>query len=442
MQLIENLIILENSIPGAFIINSFEGTMEYLDDDTLKILKKWQNSNKIIPENDKEKIFYDNLVERNYLIESQIEQKKMKMEAFSYAKEVYDYALKTIEGEMVFIPTYACNFACPYCYEEGIEISNEILTEEMVDKAFDLYSHCCKDVLIFGGEPLLPFTENIVSYILDKCKKNDKNVTIITNGYYLMDFYDLLNKYEIQMFTITLDGDKEIHDKQRCLKNRAGTFDRIMKSIDYYLNNGKNIRIRMNIDNNNLVSCINLRNELLDKYSNYSENFSFELAPLFQHCLKEVNSFGKLFEYLDKDCDEKERRRRNAYYLKTKIGSYDSDIEKLLLPRYAYCSAQYNNYMFDPQGRIYSCLRTLGKDNLEIGTYYPEHKIYEKSIYTRNLNTMEKCKNCRYAVLCSGGCPINLKDDDDLYTAVCEKTEYIYENVFPELFYEKIKNEL
>lgn len=113
MHLLNNLLVLEKGIPGAFIINSLTGTVDYSNDDLLVILKKWQNTEYIHAETSQEIEFFENLKNVGYVVSCQEEEKILKEKSFSYVQGLYNENRKNQMGSLTFIPTYACNFACP-----------------------------------------------------------------------------------------------------------------------------------------------------------------------------------------------------------------------------------------------------------------------------------------------------------------------------------------
>ena len=67
------------------------------------------------------------------------------------------------------------------------------------------------------------------------CKKYDKEYIshLTTNGYLLNlnTYNELVNEFNVRGIEITLDGDKNYHDKRRFLNNGKGTFEIIYSNI-------------------------------------------------------------------------------------------------------------------------------------------------------------------------------------------------------------------
>lgn len=73
---------------------------------------------------------------------------------------------------------------------------------------------------------------------------------MITNGYLLNEEYAVrLKKMKLDAIQITLDGEKEVHDSRRVLKDgKTGSFEKILQGVKNAINVGLNVTIRVNID--------------------------------------------------------------------------------------------------------------------------------------------------------------------------------------------------
>jgi len=88
----------------------------------------------------------------------------------------------------------------------------------------------------FGGEPLLNLP--VTYFLSQKCHELASArgvklvVSIITNGLLLTpDVIDRLLPYGLAGVKVTLDGDRDTHNRMRPLRGRQGTFDRIVENI-------------------------------------------------------------------------------------------------------------------------------------------------------------------------------------------------------------------
>lgn len=134
---------------------------------------------------------------------------------------------------LTIIGTFACNFSCPYCYEDHSSASR--LKKADYDNIIEYISRRNirkVQVNLFGGEPLL-IAKDLLSFI-NRLRQLGISIHggITTNGYLLDDnVFKELVEANITDFQITIDGNKEIHDNQRCLANKAPTYDVIMGNL-------------------------------------------------------------------------------------------------------------------------------------------------------------------------------------------------------------------
>jgi uncharacterized protein len=158
---------------------------------------------------------------------------------------------------MVVHVTKNCNFRCPYCNltfsDENLEPSTEEGIVKFIQRNFNKYN----DVQIdwFGGEPLLDIDlierlSKKLIYLCDRAKKMYRG-TITTNGYLLtLDNVKRLINNRVHVFSITIDGLVDTHNKQRVLANGAGTHERLVKNMIDMKNNIPNSDMRVVIRTN------------------------------------------------------------------------------------------------------------------------------------------------------------------------------------------------
>ena len=88
----------------------------------------------------------------------------------------------------------------------------------------------------FGGEPLLnlPVMYDLAerAWAATQARGIKMSITIITNGLLLTpDVVDRLTPYGLSGIKITLDGDRDTHNRMRPLRGGQGTFDRIVENV-------------------------------------------------------------------------------------------------------------------------------------------------------------------------------------------------------------------
>lgn len=312
----------------------------------------------------------------------------------------------------VFLPTYKCNFACPYCFENKTGKS-ELMTRQMVDTIFSKYGDNLQIVGLFGGEPFLPETYDIVRYILDRAK--EMRVFVITNGFHLDRFIPLLLHRKVDYVQVTLDGPKDIHDKTRIQKSGKGTFEIILENITKALQASIPIRIRMNIGLHNIRQCLELKKNIIQELNDYRNLLSFEMQPLFQIRDDKADFLeDQLFfdsEYLNSE--NKSKLMHNSICTTfSPLMKLSAGMKERLTPVTDGCHKNCDMFFFDSYGDIYSCVRSVGDKRFSVGTYFPKVTEKDASLLTRSIVTIPECRDCNLALICGGGCGYAVAADD------------------------------
>ncbi|MDP4176596.1 MAG: radical SAM protein, partial [Bacteroidota bacterium] len=199
----------------------------------------------------------DEFIEKGYLCDES-EEKKL------FINKYFDFIENRDKDEVqiFFVPWYACNFSCSYCYQSGYENEAQPLSNEVIDSFFNYikkeFASRRKYITIFGGEPLLPGkrTHDTIEYILDKASELNIDTAFVTNGYCLDEYVPLFKGKKIREIQVTLDGVGKTHNERRPLKNMDPTFEKIVHGIDMALENNLTVNLRAVIDKGN-ITCLN-----------------------------------------------------------------------------------------------------------------------------------------------------------------------------------------
>ncbi|HYG07407.1 MAG TPA: radical SAM protein [Stenotrophomonas sp.] len=147
-------------------------------------------------------------------------------------------ALSNKRFELIILPTEKCNFRCTYCYEDFQIGRMSRSTIDGVKRLIEYRAEEVEDLTVswFGGEPLLApdVVREIGGHAHSVCSARGIafHGALTTNAYVLNDrlFAELMamghNSYQI-----TLDGDRDWHDRTRLLANQKGTFDVIWANL-------------------------------------------------------------------------------------------------------------------------------------------------------------------------------------------------------------------
>lgn len=434
MKLIKHMIFVDIHDNKKLLINSLTGTMDEIDAPIYEILSKWQACEEIVIENNLEAELLSDLQSRGYLVNSYEEEIEKKNEILKVLRNDHVQRQKD-QRTVVFVMTYDCNFRCPYCFEGDAYLKKEVITSEQIDAALKLAGDGVRTICLFGGEPLLPKTRPVLEHLLNKAP--NKTYQIFTNGYYLEEFLDLLLSINISQVLITLDGSEESHNSRRVLANGKPTFRKIMDGVEKCLEGGINTRIRMNLDRSNYEEGINLREKLLDKFSGYKDNLSFELTTLVGNSHDERIDIMTEIYRSDMKYSFEDREKINDFITKKNSILDHLVYGRTINPLYSYCYAHVDGMVFDPYGDIYPCLGCVGKDRFSIGKYYPLVEFKENSIRNRNIEKIPECRDCIYSLLCGGGCPLKLDGNGDFFRPVCYSIKTLLHNELPSFYKER-----
>ncbi|MBO5587347.1 MAG: radical SAM protein, partial [Acidaminococcaceae bacterium] len=117
---------------------------------------------------------------------------------------------------IVIMPTYDCNFRCPYCYEQhrlknGQKWLESTMSHEMIEAVFAAIENykargfSIGECTLYGGEPFLAKNIDVVREIAGHCKKLGISMSAITNGYDLESYLDFLDEYNCKHLQVTVD---------------------------------------------------------------------------------------------------------------------------------------------------------------------------------------------------------------------------------------------
>jgi uncharacterized protein len=174
--------------------------------------------------------------------------------------------------ELTIFPTEHCNFRCIYCYED---FKAGRMKPLVINGIKNLISNRAADLKYlqiswFGGEPMIAYDVVLdVSRHAYEIGQNRGFNTIIgmtTNGYNLTkERFIELYETGVRSYQISLDGDKNEHDKTRLRSDGSGTFDQIWDNLSTYnklSESGiiKNTRIilRLHLHRDNIHSMLRL----------------------------------------------------------------------------------------------------------------------------------------------------------------------------------------
>ncbi len=330
--------------------------------------------------------------------------------------------------KFVICPTYTCNLACTYCYEGDLTRRRGVMSFDQLDRAIEAI-----DVLkkrpevdqylyeLFGGEPLLPSTRPLVERFLEILDERGGTVAIVTNGTHLEDFLPLFLAHpaSIESLQVTLDGPREMHDRRRIYRSGRGSFDRIVHGVDQLLEEGFFVRLRVNVDRQNLKTIPELLNFIERRDWPQYKKFTCDIAPVTYHTQRvESPEVMTEDEIVQEVLDEIPELLRYQSYCKMGMFRVLNHVTTVLeprraripvLPSFTYCEATEGSiYVFGTDGAIYTCPDSIIDRKWAVGEYWPQFRLDEEKIgvWRRDIFSAPVCKDCEIATFCGGGCAL------------------------------------
>jgi uncharacterized protein len=180
------------------------------------------------------------LAENGFVVESREAERDDLREYFRNVRE------DTEQVKVTVLTTLQCNFACDYCFQgdhgdhnlfaQKMTIAEAARATRWIEARLDAVRPKQFVLTLFGGEPLLNLP--VAYYLAESChaacraRGIEQRITIITNGLLLTEeVVDRLLPYGLAGVKVTLDGDRDTHNRMRPLRGRQGTFDRIVENM-------------------------------------------------------------------------------------------------------------------------------------------------------------------------------------------------------------------
>lgn len=165
-----------------------------------------------------------------------------------HKKLVTDILKAGYTQQLVLNITEDCNMRCKYCYlsetyKHTRNRTSEFMSEETAIKSLDYFFELIRQIskfnpgkkcaiTFYGGEALLnfPVIKKSIEYAKSNCPVTPM-FNITTNGTLLCgEIADYLVKNEVAI-SVSLDGSREEHDRNRVDAMKNGTFDTIIRNI-------------------------------------------------------------------------------------------------------------------------------------------------------------------------------------------------------------------
>ncbi len=351
-------------------------------------------------------------VKKGYIVNPEEEGKTFKKKYLEFID-----ARDSDEIQIFFVPNYSCNFSCSYCYQDEYGIKDKTPDKKVIDAFFDYIDNTFhnrkKYITIFGGEPLLSSSKQkeMFRMFIDRANRRKLDIAIVTNGFNLIGYIDILKTARIREIQVTLDGTQKVHDNRRMLKGGGQTFDKIVDGIDLALHNNLPINLRMVLDKDNIDELPKIADFAIKKGWTKSLVFKTQIGRNYElhHCQSaasrlytRVDMYKDIYKYI-KEFPFIAEFHKPAF----SIAKFLFEEGELPDPLFDSCPGTKTEWAFDFTGKIFSCTATVGKPGEELGTFYPEIYLDEDKVCEweeRDVLSIEECNDCELRLACGGGC--------------------------------------
>lgn len=351
------------------------------------------------------------------------------------------------DKKLILETTPRCNLNCKYCYmpEENLRFSFDVFKESM--KRFVEYNTRYLLVTFHGGEALTIGLDNFKEFMDLEKKLNTKDLilknSVQTNG-------TLINSEWIDFFKensfhvgISIDGPKEIHDKNRRYLDGRGSYSEVIKAISLLKEGNIPFGTITVLTKDSLgrekeiyetIKGINALSSKVNFYSSAGKGARYEdeLELTSEEKLQVMKTFYDIYK---KDNNEP-----------LKLSPFDRIIESFFTEKSSICeyngACNINSILFvDSKGDIYPCGRFIGNNSAKLGNVFLNNlEEIEKSPFYLNQNlrkkNLEGKTDLPFFKFHNGGClyeALNKNGNIDTispdYEFKEQLIEYIYEDI-------------
>ncbi len=365
----------------------------------------------------------------------------------------------TSELNVTVLTTLQCNFACDYCFQgdhgdynthaDKMSPDTAQRLSDWIEAELDRVSPQKLVLTFLGGEPLLNLP---VMYALaerawaaTERRGMPMFVNIITNGLLLTpEVVDRMLPYGLNGIKITLDGDKDTHNRMRPLRGGQGTFDRIVENIRKVAGRCR-IAIGGNFDESSIDSYPALleflkAQDFADKLVkvNFKPIFRAEPVPAAGGKIIPLTPVGSGAKSLNGACftaagagggvacdscnvlDDKltfirEETKRHGFPTHDGVHNGPCHVHKQ------------HAHTVGPDGSLYPCPGFTGQLALSTGHIDNRHDTWRETAREKfnRLHPWKECGDCAFIPVCAGGCvAASHAQLGDMNTPTCHKPSF------------------
>lgn len=338
---------------------------------------------------------------------------------------------KTLSRTVTFQVTDKCNLACSYCYqinkgerkmkfEDAKKLIDMLLTgDERLAGYIDVETSPALIIEFIGGEPFLQveLIEQICDYFYDRAIElchpwaSMFAISICSNGVLYFDerVQRFLHKYRGKMsFSVTIDGNKELHDSCRVFPDGSPSYDMAVAAANDWIAKGFYMGSKITIAPGNLSYMYDAIIHMVELgYNEINANTVYEKGWTIEHAKEYYNQLKRVADYwVDNDLVDTHYLSlfQHTMFCPKEEGDDDN-----------WCGGVGSMLSMDPDGYLYPCIRymesSLGTDikplrigHVDIGiaqTECEKNCVDCLNSITRRTQSTDECYYCPIASGCS-----------------------------------------
>ncbi len=324
---------------------------------------------------------------------------------------------------LVLNVTNQCNLSCGYCYEYSADkitvtkdkpkYMSDPVAQASIDMLFRESAGRPKlHVTFFGGESLLnfPLMKSAVAYADAKAAAEKKRVdySLTTNATLLTEeIVDFLAEHRVGV-TVSIDGDKELHDRMRVFHNGHGSYDVIAPKIRMLLARHKTNSIGARVT---LSSGVHHVRRI---YNHLTQDLGFEgvgISPATANPDRLYHIGGEkmdsvLDQFADLAWEYRDYAIKGGQHYFTNVSDTLKELHTGVSKAYT-CGAGLGMLAVGTSGDIGACHRFVDAPVAQMGNVVRDgvdHAARRDFLAQHHIGARPDCHSCWVRPVCAGGC--------------------------------------
>lgn len=391
-----------------YLYNSLSNALVEVDHETYSYLKKHDTEGTQVDESSIDETLWHMLTEKRFLCENQED------ELLFYKAPVQSLREQRNFMHLTVAPTMDCCFRCFYCFEQTK--SRKYMSEDVMDSIIEYVKNLSglRRMLLtwFGGEPLM--AQPHISQFYRKLRSSfsgDIQSDIITTGYHIdSNTVDLFRETRISSVQITLDGDRESHNRVKFTDGCSDVFTKTIENARMLAEKIPDINIvfRVNVTKNNAAEYPEVFRRLYSTFTGKNISVSPAVVKNVHHSSLSRRNPGESIYFSNDEFTD---------FIIDLLYKYGIHTPFIRYPGNQLCECAVRDKMsmaFDPEGFAYKCWEKIGDTRYAIGKLNAEGllenlniKEMNRELYGADPLSSPECTGCKYLPICNGGCPID-----------------------------------